>query len=227
MTDTKPCPWCDGSGKRANTPGREPWTVWMNLPLKSAMAVTMGVVRPVECDMCEGSGVQPAGVGGSSPDVVIVDDPPVVVPPCTSTAGNGAHKCALARHTTMTIHRADDGHFWSDTMSDQAIAKMTPEGQALAQKLLKITDGPPSNPHDPVTLPDKIRAKIESVGQDGWGVDWVAALQSVLDLQMPTWDRDPDEDDSDYRAGMTDGWVTCHAAAIAAIGTALGVDTDG
>lgn len=209
MTDTKPCHWCDGSGKRANTPDREPWTVWMNLPLKSAMAVTMGLVRPVECDECNGTGQQPL---------------------CASTAGDGAHQCKMLPGHEGVLHKADDGHFWSDSMSDQAIAKMAPESQALAWGLVKITDGPPHNPHN-LSPADRVRQEINNrhmrasqpVLRD---VDW-SALLAVLDLQMPTWDRDPDEDDSDYRAGMTDGWTTCHGAAIQAIGAALGVNTHG
>lgn len=207
MTDTKPCQGCLGCGQRANTPDAEPWTAWTDLPAQSQLAIRLGWVAPVPCVDCDGTGQEPA---------------------CASTAGDGAHRCTLARGHDREIHQADNGHFWSNNMSDQAIATMTPEGQAIHHTLSKFTEGPPSNPHN-LSPTDRVRQEIndrqirasQPVLRD---VDW-SALLAVLDLQMPTWDRDPDEDDSDYRAGMTDGWATCHAAAIAAIGTALGVNT--
>ena len=50
------CPQCDGGGKLADTEDREPWSAWTSLPLQSAAAVVMGMVRPIECDRCQGSG---------------------------------------------------------------------------------------------------------------------------------------------------------------------------
>lgn len=49
------CPTCEGCGQIANTPEGEPWSVWMNLPLKSALAVTLGFVHPVMCPDCGGA----------------------------------------------------------------------------------------------------------------------------------------------------------------------------
>src|SRR5688572_24317650 len=51
-TESKPCPRCDGCGQLADTPEAEPWTAWTALPVRSAAAVTLGVVRPVTCDAC-------------------------------------------------------------------------------------------------------------------------------------------------------------------------------
>lgn len=53
---TDPCPRCEGCGKLANSDDQEPWTFWENLPVKSAAAVIMGLVKPVPCYACQGSG---------------------------------------------------------------------------------------------------------------------------------------------------------------------------
>lgn len=50
------CPACDGCGKVANTEDREPWTVWTGLPLQSAGAVLLGLVKPIPCEDCGGTG---------------------------------------------------------------------------------------------------------------------------------------------------------------------------
>jgi len=50
------CTACAGCGQVANSEDREPWTFWLDLPLKSAAAVALGLVRPVPCDGCGGSG---------------------------------------------------------------------------------------------------------------------------------------------------------------------------
>lgn len=50
------CGKCDGCGKVANTEGQEPWSAWMNLPLSAAAMVVAGVVRPIDCPACGGSG---------------------------------------------------------------------------------------------------------------------------------------------------------------------------
>ena len=54
----RPCPRCDGCGQIANSDDGEPWTYWMDLPVKSALAVTLGLVRPVTCPACDGEGQQ-------------------------------------------------------------------------------------------------------------------------------------------------------------------------
>ncbi len=55
-TYTPRCPRCEGCGKLADSDDREPWTVWENLPLRSAGAVLLGLVKPIECPDCSGTG---------------------------------------------------------------------------------------------------------------------------------------------------------------------------
>jgi len=50
------CSRCEGCGKLADTDDREPWTAWTSLPLKSSAAVLAGLVKPVPCDACGGTG---------------------------------------------------------------------------------------------------------------------------------------------------------------------------
>lgn len=45
------CGYLDGEG--------QPFKYWLELPVQSALALQMGLVRPVECDDCKGSGFQP------------------------------------------------------------------------------------------------------------------------------------------------------------------------
>ena len=50
------CPRCDGCGKLADTEQKEPWTQWTSMPLHSSMAVLSGIVKPIPCPDCGGSG---------------------------------------------------------------------------------------------------------------------------------------------------------------------------
>lgn len=50
------CPRCQGCGKIANDDDGSPWTAWENLPPGSDPAVKMGIVKPIECPSCNGSG---------------------------------------------------------------------------------------------------------------------------------------------------------------------------
>lgn len=50
-----PCPRCEGCGQLASTPDREPWTAWENLPPGSDLAVVAGLVKPIQCDECDGT----------------------------------------------------------------------------------------------------------------------------------------------------------------------------
>lgn len=59
--EDKTCPQCDGCGRIANTEEGEPWKYWAELPVKSAIAVVAGIVRPVECPRCKGTGKLPEG----------------------------------------------------------------------------------------------------------------------------------------------------------------------
>jgi len=53
------CPSCDGCGQVADTEDREPWTDWLKLPLGSGAAVVAGIVKPVTCTACLGTGNSP------------------------------------------------------------------------------------------------------------------------------------------------------------------------
>lgn len=52
------CRSCRGCGKLANTADAEPWSMWEDLPVKSAAAVLLGWVKPVTCPACNGSGLK-------------------------------------------------------------------------------------------------------------------------------------------------------------------------
>lgn len=53
---TATCARCEGCGQIATSDQGEPWTAWLDLPLKSAAAVVLGLVRPIPCPACGGSG---------------------------------------------------------------------------------------------------------------------------------------------------------------------------
>lgn len=50
------CARCEGCGQLANTDKAEPWTAWTSLPPGNDLAVRMGLVVPVPCYACDGSG---------------------------------------------------------------------------------------------------------------------------------------------------------------------------
>lgn len=52
----KPCARCRGCGKIANSEEGEPWSDWDSLPAGADLAVRMGIVRPITCPSCHGSG---------------------------------------------------------------------------------------------------------------------------------------------------------------------------
>ncbi len=54
------CLRCNGCGKIANSDDGEPWTVWEELPPGADLAVKLGVVRPLPCPKCGGSGKVPS-----------------------------------------------------------------------------------------------------------------------------------------------------------------------
>lgn len=58
MSQTR-CGRCDGCGKIANDECGTPWSAWSGLPLRSASAVLVGLVRPLPCPDCGGSGTTP------------------------------------------------------------------------------------------------------------------------------------------------------------------------
>lgn len=50
------CPRCNGCGQLANDDDETPWWHWESLPEPSKMAIHLGIVRPVDCPACNGSG---------------------------------------------------------------------------------------------------------------------------------------------------------------------------
>lgn len=55
-----PCTRCNGCGKIANDDEGTPWTDWTSLPLHSAIAVVAGIVQPLTCPLCNGTGKREA-----------------------------------------------------------------------------------------------------------------------------------------------------------------------
>ena len=53
------CGRCDGCGQIANSDKGEAWTSWSSLPPGSDIAVKMGIVKPIPCPACAGSGGVP------------------------------------------------------------------------------------------------------------------------------------------------------------------------
>ncbi len=56
-TDNK-CLKCGGCGQVADTEDQEPWSYWLELPLQSATAVLLGIVKPIDCPECSGTGLK-------------------------------------------------------------------------------------------------------------------------------------------------------------------------
>ena len=50
------CKRCEGCGKIADDDEGTPWHYWKSLPLMSAGAVLAGIVKPLPCPECDGSG---------------------------------------------------------------------------------------------------------------------------------------------------------------------------
>jgi hypothetical protein len=53
------CTKCLGDKQIADSEDGEPWSAWASLPYESALAVRMGVVRPITCPECNGTGLKP------------------------------------------------------------------------------------------------------------------------------------------------------------------------
>ncbi len=60
MDEREKCPTCDGCGQVADDEDHTPWSEWLNLPVKSGAAVILGLVQPLPCPDCGGTGRQPA-----------------------------------------------------------------------------------------------------------------------------------------------------------------------
>ena len=50
------CEACAGCGYVANDDDATPWKYWADLPQQSAVAIQMGLVKPVLCSACNGTG---------------------------------------------------------------------------------------------------------------------------------------------------------------------------
>lgn len=50
------CPRCLGWKRIANDEDGGSWKYWAELPAQSALAVQMGLVKPIICPACNGSG---------------------------------------------------------------------------------------------------------------------------------------------------------------------------
>lgn len=59
MNDFTPCTKCGGCGRGANTDGQEPWTQFERLPPGSDFVVRIGLIKPMECPACKGTGGNP------------------------------------------------------------------------------------------------------------------------------------------------------------------------
>lgn len=53
------CYRCLGCGQLANSDDQEPWSAWADLPPGSDVAVRLGLVQPVDCYECKGTGTRP------------------------------------------------------------------------------------------------------------------------------------------------------------------------
>lgn len=51
-----PCTRCDGCGRIADSEDGEPWTDWSSLPPGADLAVRAGIVKPIPCEECGGTG---------------------------------------------------------------------------------------------------------------------------------------------------------------------------
>jgi hypothetical protein len=106
------CPRCEGCGQLANSDEREPWSVWMALPVGSALAVTMGIVKPEPCDECGGTGKAPGEqLGNDSTWCVHVHGPDDVLP---AADRHDAMRQAHALNASFIDHIASENPELSD-----------------------------------------------------------------------------------------------------------------
>lgn len=52
------CGQCLG-WKRVDDGEKQSWKYWEELPAQSRIAITMGLVKPITCPRCSGSGIEP------------------------------------------------------------------------------------------------------------------------------------------------------------------------
>ena len=54
------CPKCLGCGQIASDDDESPWSLWEDLKPPANLAVVMGLVRPLPCPKCKGTGQKKA-----------------------------------------------------------------------------------------------------------------------------------------------------------------------
>lgn len=52
------CSQCLG-WKRVDDGEQQSWKYWAELPEQSKVAIKIGLVKPVECPLCKGTGIEP------------------------------------------------------------------------------------------------------------------------------------------------------------------------
>lgn len=53
------CQKCLGWKRVADSDDQESWKYWAELPAQAAIAVQLGIVKPIECPRCNGTGAEP------------------------------------------------------------------------------------------------------------------------------------------------------------------------
>lgn len=53
------CHQCEGWKRIANDEDQSSWRAWAELPDQASLAVKMGLVKPILCPHCKGTGVEP------------------------------------------------------------------------------------------------------------------------------------------------------------------------
>jgi DnaJ-class molecular chaperone len=56
MNEVEECQRCLGGGRIANSEAGEAWKYWQELPPGSDLAVRLGIVFPIDCPACNGTG---------------------------------------------------------------------------------------------------------------------------------------------------------------------------
>lgn len=55
-----PCQRCLG-WKRVDDGEKQSWKYWAELPAQSRVAIDLGMVKPITCPDCNGTGIEPEG----------------------------------------------------------------------------------------------------------------------------------------------------------------------
>lgn len=98
MPEKNRCPRCLGCGQLANSDDREPWSAWSDLPPGSDLAVRMGIVQPIPCDECGGTGQ--ASPGDDSTWCIHVQGPDDLLPAASRI--DAARRAHEMNHATVS-----------------------------------------------------------------------------------------------------------------------------